>query len=106
MAKSATTLATELLEGDVGGLEELRIHEFADDPAAHDDEQLERFYQDFSEDFDRAQTELSETYGAPVRTGNADDDVIPLNGVFRFAVWVIDGTELYLAAAHEDREVP
>jgi hypothetical protein len=42
MAKSAKALALELLEGDVGGLEELRIHEFTEDDEAHDDEAIEK----------------------------------------------------------------
>jgi hypothetical protein len=42
MAKSATALASDLLESDTDGLEELRIHEFADDEEAHDDETVSR----------------------------------------------------------------
>ena len=87
-------------------MEELRIHDFPDDASAHDDALRKRLYQSFSTDFDRAQAELSKKYGPPVRTGKDDDDAIPLNGIFRFAVWDVDGIELYLAAAHEDRGVP
>ena len=106
MAKSATSLANELLAGGAGGMEELRIHEFDDDESAHDDELIDRLCQDFSAELDRVQAELTSTYGEPVRTGTQDDATIPLNGVFRFALWDIDGTELYVAAAHEDRGVP
>jgi hypothetical protein len=35
-----------------------------------------------------------------------DDDLIPLNGVFRFAEWEVDGKKIFAAAAHEDRELP
>jgi hypothetical protein len=37
-----------------------------------------------------------------------DDDMddLPLAGVFCAAIWAIDETRLFLAAAHEDREVP
>lgn len=45
MAKSAITLARELLEEDAGALEELRIHEFTDDEEAHDDEAVENSVQ-------------------------------------------------------------
>ncbi len=36
MAESPTSLARGLIEGDPGGLEELRIHEFPDDESAHE----------------------------------------------------------------------
>jgi hypothetical protein len=106
MAKSATALATELLEGDPGGLEELRIHEFTDDEEAHDDDAIDKLYEDFSSEFERIVTTLSKEYGKPSRTGKEDDDVIPLNGVFRFAVWTVGDRQLFAAAAHEDRGVP
>lgn len=104
--KSATSLATELLESGSGGLEELRIHEFADDEAAHDDKKIERLYADFCSELDRAQKELSAGYGPPSRTGDTDDEIIPLCGVFRFAVWEVGEAQLFIAASHEDRGVP
>ena len=103
--KSAKALAKELLEGDPGGLEELRIHEFTDE-SAHDDAQIKKCYAEFSAEQDRVQKELSKEYGQPSRTGETDDDIIPLNGVFRFAVWEVDDSHLFLAASHEDRGVP
>jgi hypothetical protein len=106
MAKSATTLAKELLKNDTGELEELRIHEFTDDEQAHDDEAVEKLYADFSAEFDRVVAGLTGQYGKPSRTGNEDDEVIPLNGVFRFAIWSVDDKQLFAAAAHEDRGVP
>ena len=106
MSKSATALAKELLEGDPGGLEELRIHEFTDDESAHDDELTERLHADFSAEFERVQKDLTKQYGPPSRTGETDDEVIPLNGVFRFAVWEVGETQLFAAASHEDRGVP
>ena len=104
--KSAKTLAKELLAGELGELEELRIHEFADDGSAHDDEQVQKLYADFSHDLERAQKELTKVYGEPLRVGEADDDIIPLNGVFRFAVWEVGEAQLFIAASHEDRGVP
>ncbi|MEZ6142790.1 MAG: hypothetical protein R3B84_19685 [Zavarzinella sp.] len=106
MAKSATTLASELLEGDTGGLEELRIHEFDEDEEAHDDEAIEKLYTDFSAEFDRVEAVLTKEYGKPSRTGKEDDEVIPLNSVFRFAIWSVEDKQLFAAAAHEDRGVP
>jgi hypothetical protein len=99
-------LARELIEGDPGGLEELRIHEFTDDESAHNDELVERLYAEFSTDFYRVQAELTDTYGEPSRVGERDDAVVPLNGVFQFAVWEIGDRLLFAAAAHEDRGVP
>jgi hypothetical protein len=106
MAKSATALARELLEGDTGGLEELRMHEFADDEEAHDDDAIDKLYEEFSSEFDRVVATLSKKYGKPSRTGKEDDEVIPLNGLFRFAVWSVGDKQLFAAAAHEDRGVP
>jgi hypothetical protein len=106
MSKSATALAKELLESDPGDLKELRIHEFSDDESAHDGEATERLYADFRTEFDSVQKDLTTQYGAPLRTGEADDAVIPLNGIFRFAVWQVGEKHLFAAASHEDRGVP
>ena len=104
--KSAKSLAKELLEGEPGGMEELRIHEFTDDQSAHDDEQIEKLYADFSAELERSQKELTKMYGEPSRVGESDDEIIPLNGVFRFAVWEVGDSQLFVAASHEDRGVP
>jgi hypothetical protein len=106
LAKSATALASELLKGDAGGLEELRIHEFTDNDEAHDDDSIDKLYEEFAAEFDRVVTALSKMYGKPSRTGKQDDEVIPLNGVFRFAVWSVGDKQLFATAAHEDRGVP
>ena len=103
-SKSVKSLAKELLDGDPGGLEDLRIHELTDDYAAHDDEQIERLYASFSAEFDCVQKELTDDYGQPSRTGETDDEIVPLNSVFRFAVWEVGDSRLYVAAAHEDRQ--
>ena len=106
MAKSATTLARELLEVDAGGMEEISIHVFQGDEEAHDDQAVEKLYADFSSEYERVEAELSKQYGKPSRTGKEEDEVIPLNGVFRFAVWSVGDKQLFAAAAHEDRGVP
>jgi hypothetical protein len=103
---SATSLAKVLLEGEPGGLEELRIHEFVDDEASHDDAQLEELYAEFAAEVDRVQGELATEYGVPSRSGDSDDEIIPFSGVFRFAVWEVGDSQLFVAAAHEDRSVP
>jgi hypothetical protein len=103
---SPTSLARELVGRGPGGLEELRVQEFPDDESAHDDALHERLHAEFSADFDGIQAELTQTYGEPHRTGAQDEGVIPLNGVFRFALWEVGDTVLFAAAAHEDRGCP
>lgn len=106
MPKSATNLAHELLGQDNVSLEDLEIHQFRDNVEAHDDEAMGRLYADFESKFERAQSELSASFGEPIRTGNEHDEDIPLGGVNRFAVWSVETKLLYLAFAHEDRELP
>lgn len=73
---------------------------------AHDDEQVDSLYSEFSDDFDRADAALSTVCGNPLRTRSEDDDAIPLKGVLRFATWDAGDTVLFLASAHEDRGAP
>ena len=87
-------------------MEDLRVHLFADDEAAHDNEAIDRLYAEFSNEFDGVATALAKRYGSPFRTGEEDDEDIPLNGVFRFAIWLIGDMQLFVAVAHEDRECP
>ena len=101
-----TSLARELVDRGPGGLEELRVEEFPDDESAYDDVLHARLHAEFSAEFDRVQAELARTYGEPLRTGAGDDDLIPLNGVFRFALWELGDMVLFAAAAHEDRDCP
>jgi hypothetical protein len=77
-----------------------------DDEEAHDDDAIDKLYEDFSSEFDRVVTALSKECGKPSRKGKEDDEIIPLNGVFRFAIWSVDDKLLFVAAAHEDRGVP
>ena len=106
MPKLAINLARQLLSRVEDSLEDLEVHEFKDDAAAHDDNAMDRLHADFETKFERVQAELSATYGVPSRTGAADDVLIQLCGVFRFAVWVVEGRQLYVALAHEDRDCP
>lgn len=106
MSKSATNLAHKLLGLQKASLEELETHQFRDDAEAHDDEALQRLRADFEAKFERAQSELSASYGQPVRTGDDYDEDIPLSGVGRFAIWEVASKLLYLAFAHEDGGLP
>lgn len=106
MSKSVATVANKLLKTEGDELEILRMHDFPDDESPHDDALIERLYSEFSAQLDRVQTQLTKKYGPPTRIGETDDDIIPLNGVFRFAVWEIGIKALFIAASHEDRGVP
>ena len=106
MEVSATQIARALLQSSNGGLEEWRVHDFSDDMEAHDVELTERVRAEFIADLDRVQAELSREFGPPARKGTQDDEVIPLNGVFRFTVWELPERILFAAAAHEDRGLP
>jgi hypothetical protein len=104
--KSPKSLAKKLLEGGLGGLEDLYIYVFDNDESAHDDDRIERLYAEFSSELDRVQKELIKDYGKPSRTGETDDEVIPLNGIFRFAIWEVGDLQLFVTASHEDRGLP
>ena len=106
LPRSATQLARKLLTKDEDGLEELRAHDFLDDESAHDDELTERLYVEFSADVEGVQAELSKEYGLPARKGKSDTRLIPLNGVFRYAIWHVADKKLFVAAHHEDRGIP
>lgn len=106
MPKSISALAKKALAAGKGSMEEVRIHVFEDDMEAHDEEAVEKLHADFAKQFDKAVATLTKEYGKPARTGQKDDKAIPLNGVFRYAIWKVGKRELYVAAAHEDTEVP
>jgi hypothetical protein len=108
VAKRTGKLVRKLLEADEDGLEELKVYKFPldDDGPAQDDELQEKLTTEFESAFKSAKAELAKTFGKPVRTGVDDHENIPLNGVFRFAIWQVQAKLLWLAAAHEDRELP
>ena len=107
MSKSPIRLAKELLDGDAAKIELLRMHDFLNDLEAHDDELTERLYQVFSTALEHVRSDLDLNYGLPTQVGTDErPPFIPLNGVFRFAVWDVGNRQLFLAAAHEDRGVP
>jgi len=103
---SATALANSMIEDEDTDLEELQVHELADDAAASDEAAIAGLYQQFNSDFDDVAAELSVQYGEPAYAGDVDTDAIPLNGVFRYAIWNVEDKHLFLAAAHQDRESP
>ena len=109
MAKSPTKLAGKLLEDGPGGMEELRVHLFEDIEDVEeslDDAVMERLYSEFFTDLKQAEAQLTKAYGKPSRIGTEDGEAIPLNGVNRFAIWVVGDHELYLSFAQEDHSLP
>jgi len=106
LPRSAVKLAQKLLKQDEDALEQLRLHDFPDDESAHDDELTERLHAEFSAELDGVHAELSKAYGPSFRKGKSDNKVIPLNGVFRYAIWQIEEKQLFVAAHHEDRGIP
>lgn len=104
--ESFLEIARRLLESPVAGLEEVRAYEFDDDEEAHDDERQEQLETEFSNAFNELVASVTSEFGHPTRTGQEDDDLIPLAGVFEFAIWQFADRVLFAAATHEDRELP
>src|SRR5688572_32792753 len=105
--KPPAQLARKVLGGSGVKLEFLRERVFhLDEDAAHDDDLHERLCEEYSAEFDRLKAELSKTYGKPLRAGSTNTRLVPLNGVFRYAVWKVRKRHLFIAAAREDRECP
>ena len=101
-----TVLAQAAATLEEGEMDVVRIHEFELDGDEHDDAATDQLHKDFKADFDDATKVLSEHYGEPSRTGDTDDDAIPLAGLVAYNVWSIDDCSLFLAISHEDRGAP
>ena len=79
----------------------------SDDDLPEDDEAaVKQLRAEFIDDFNQVRDELEEVYGTPSRTGWKDDHAIPLNGVFRFAIWEVREQLLFVATAQESRAYP
>jgi hypothetical protein len=99
---SVSSAARKLMEVSEPGVEQLRAYASTPSESASD----ESIRKVLAASLDVAQTELSSLFGPPRRVGNADDGLIPLWGVFRFAIWQIGVRLLYLAAQREDEDSP
>ena len=107
MPKSATAQAREVLARqlfDAGAIHTFHIHDFTDDEETRDDEAFERLSANASADFDQIEAVMTEQYGKPSHTGTADDDAIPMKGIFRFTVWAVGGKQMFVAAAQDRGE--
>ena len=107
MPADIVAFAEELIAGEPEALEVIKIYEFEDDEEWHDDEFQEQKHREFEAVHRSLVEELSTKFG-PASSAEAEDefDAIPLCGVFPAATWEIEGTELFLAVSHEDRETP
>jgi hypothetical protein len=106
MRQPAVSAARGLIDSRLESFAELWIREFKDDVEAHDDKLQEQLERDFIAAFVESVEDLTDEYGPPARLGEEGDDSVQIGGVFRFAIWRIRDNELWLAAAHEDRELP
>jgi hypothetical protein len=106
MREDAIAVARKVLASPAGEIAELWVRPFEDEDSGHDDALQDRLGADFAAAFDKARSELAAEFGPPARAGEDDDETVPLCGVFRFAVWSMSDREMWLAAAHEDRECP
>jgi hypothetical protein len=107
--KSAKTLAAKaknLLKQRTSQSEPIDCREFFDDQEAHDDSLHRTLERMFRDNISKYQAALTREYGPPTNEGFSAHRDIPLNGVMRYAVWEISQKTLYLALAHEDRELP
>jgi hypothetical protein len=105
MEPSVAEVARGLLARGETELADIRVFVFEND-GAHDDGLQEQIRKEFIAAFDAAQLELTNEFGPAARIGDIDVNVIPLSGILRFAIWEVNGNQLYIAAAHEDRECP
>ncbi len=107
MPTDIVAFAEELTNGEPGTLEIIQIYELDDPEEAHDDAFVERKHREFEVIHGSLVEELSKKFGDP-RIAEAEDEFhsIPLCCVFPAAMWEVDGTELFLAISHEDRETP
>jgi hypothetical protein len=108
-AKPVVDTARRLLAAGQDDMDDVGLYQFdfsKGDAEAHDDARQDGLRREFIADCEAAIAELTAAFGPPHEIGDDDIDVVPLNGVFKFAVWELAGQKLYVAAVHEDRECP
>jgi hypothetical protein len=100
-------LARKCLSATGKELEALLIYQFEDDVAAHDDELQDHLKVEFEEEWKRATAEIAREFGAAtIATLYDETEYVPLNGVWEASSWQIGKRRLFVAYAHEDRELP
>lgn len=104
-APDVVKAAQALVKGRRDAQKEIEIREF-DDEEAHDEELLARVKASFGRKLATCLKSLKAEYDEPADTGTDQHDGIPVNGVFRYALWSVGAKTLYLAASHEDIGLP
>lgn len=99
-------LAKKYLRSRSDTCEEIETREFWDEEEAHDVALVEETYRQFLAKMKAYQAQLAAEFGDPSEIGKDEHDAIPLNGILQHAIWDVNGKSLFLAVAHEDRELP
>lgn len=90
----------------MGHRETLAEWEFLSDHETADRELQQHVEASFVEKFKDARKKLAKEFGVPAETGIEGHRDIPCNGVLEFAIWSVGRKRFYLAATHEERDVP
>jgi hypothetical protein len=104
--RDVVATARKLLRARKAACEELEHEGFRNDRAAHDDSLHEQLRRKFVRRLKAFEKKLAAQFGSPAETGADDQGRVTLNGVFRYAIWNVSARQLFLAAHHEDRELP
>lgn len=104
---TALELARACLAKPGQPMELLLMYSFEGDVDAHDDDLQDRLEISFKNEWSSCVAVIEKEYG-PASIGTTCDrtDFVPLNGVGGVASWRIAGRRLWVAYAHEDREIP
>ena len=97
--------AKSLMKGTVDAREDFHMQHF-DEADAHNLKLLEQTKARFEKRLQQQVRKLAKEFGEPAERGNDQHPSIPVNGVFRYALWLDGRKTLYLAASHEDIGLP
>ncbi len=82
------------------------MHQFNDEVEAHDSQLQARLAEELAAEYEKALVELSNEYGQPAVEGAEAAARVPMGGTLRASLWRGGYREFWLAACHEDRELP
>lgn len=97
--------AISMMQGTISLRDDIHIQHF-DEADAHNLKLLEQTKARFQRRLQRQVTQLEKEFGEPAERGTDQHPDIPVNGVFRYALWREGGKTLYVAASHEDIGLP
>lgn len=81
-------------------------HVFLSDTESHDKKLKAQIQATFIKNSKSMQEKLNQEFGLPSEVGTSVHPLIPCNGVFDYALWETTKKRLYLAAIHEETELP